>query len=45
MQINDCTWLREIESPTKAHDLFLIRARNLRGLNLDSSQSLGFHLQ
>lgn len=45
MQSKDCTWLREMESPIKAHDLFLIRARNLLGLNFGISQPRGLHLQ
>jgi hypothetical protein len=34
-----------MESPIKAHDLFLIRRRNFLGLNLGRLQSRGFHLQ
>jgi hypothetical protein len=45
MQSNDCTWLRDIESPISAHALFLIISRNLSGSKGGKSQSLGFHLQ
>lgn len=45
MHNNDCTWLRDIESPINAHDLFLIILRNLSGSNCGKSQPLGFHLQ
>lgn len=33
MHSSDCTWLRDMESPIKAHALFLINSRNLPALN------------